>query len=60
MTARYEILLPDGSMVLSAIDNSTAKKFVDDLETTLLSLDQEKIQEQIEYLMRDCQKDPPK
>jgi hypothetical protein len=60
MTARYEILLPDESMVLTAINDSTAKKFVDDPETTLLSLDQEKIQEQVEYLMRDWKKDPPK
>jgi hypothetical protein len=34
MTADYELLLPDESMVLATIKHSTAKKFVDDPATT--------------------------
>ena len=35
LTADYEILLPDESMVLATIKHSTAKKFVDDPAATL-------------------------
>ena len=35
MTAEYEILAPDESTVLTAINRSTAKKFVDDPDSTL-------------------------
>jgi hypothetical protein len=40
MTADYEILVPDESMVLATIQNSTAKKFVDDPAATLRKLGQ--------------------
>lgn len=39
MTPKYEILVPDDSMVLAAVYQSTAKKFVDDPVATLLTLD---------------------
>ena len=55
-----QILLPDESMVLTAINDSIAKRFVDDPETTLRSLDQKKMQEGFDYLMRDWEKNPPK
>jgi hypothetical protein len=60
LTAGYNILLPDESMVLTAINDSTAKRFVDDPEATLRSLDQKKMQEGFDYLMRDWDKNPPK
>ncbi len=60
LTADYKLLLPDESMVLTAIDDSTAKKFVDDPETTLRSLDQKKMQEGFDYLKRDWKRNPPK
>jgi hypothetical protein len=37
MTASYEILAPDESMVLAAINQSTAKKYIDDPFSTLRS-----------------------
>jgi hypothetical protein len=60
LTAGYKILLPDESMVLTAINDSTAKRFVDDPETTLRNLDQKKMQEGFDYLMREWKKNPPK
>ena len=60
ITAEYEILVPDESMVLTAINRSTAKRFVDDPESTLRSLDHAKIQDRLNYLMRDWEKNPPK
>jgi hypothetical protein len=43
MTANYEILLPDKSMVLATVQHSTAKKFVDDPIATLRNLRQPKM-----------------
>jgi len=60
MTSEYEILVPDESMVLTAINHSTAKKFVDDPVSTLHSLDETKIQERVNYLIRDPKNPPPK
>jgi hypothetical protein len=56
MTADYEILAPDESMVLAAINRSTAKRFVDDPESTLRSLDHRKIEERANYRMRIVRK----
>jgi hypothetical protein len=53
MTAEYEILVPEESMVLTALNRSTAKRFVDDPESTLHGLDHAKIQERADYLMRN-------
>ena len=38
ITANYEVLLPNESMVLGAINRSTAKRFVDDPVSTLRDL----------------------
>ena len=53
MTADYEILLPDESMVLTTIQHSTAKKFVDDPIATLRKLGQPEIQKRFNYPMKD-------
>ena len=45
MTSEYEVLVPDESMVLANVNRSTAKKFVDDPVSTLLGLNQQKMQE---------------
>jgi hypothetical protein len=60
MTSEYEIHMPDESMVLTAVNRSTAKSLVDDPESTLRSLDHAAIQTRAEYLMRDWKKNPPK
>jgi len=60
MTPQYEILVPDESMVLTAIDGSTARRFIDDPESTLRSMDCKKIEEQANYLTRNWRKNPPK
>lgn len=53
MTADYKILLPDESMVLAAIEHSTAKEFVDDPAATLLKLGQPETQKRFNYPMKD-------
>jgi hypothetical protein len=53
LTADYEILLPEEAMVLEAIGQSTAKKFVDDPASTLRELDQSRIQRRVSYLTND-------
>jgi len=53
MTSDYEILAPDEAMVLSAINNSTAKKFVDDPISTLRSLDRPDIQKKLKRSIED-------
>jgi hypothetical protein len=58
MTADYEILLPDESMVLATIQHSTAKKFVDDPVATLLELGQPEMQKRFNYPMKDKGKHP--
>jgi len=60
MTARYEILAADEAMVFAAVNHSTAKRFLDDPVPTLLGLDDIKLQERADYLMRDVKKEPPK
>jgi hypothetical protein len=59
LTSEYEILAPDESMVLTAINGSTAKRFVEDPEATLLSLDTTKIEERADFLMKPRKKNPP-
>jgi hypothetical protein len=59
LAAEYKILLPDESMVVAAINDSTAKRFVEDPETTLRGLDQKKIQEGFDYMSRNWKKNPP-
>ena len=59
MTADYEILLPDESMVLATIQHSTAKKFVDDPVATLRKLGQPEMQKRFNYPMKDKGNDPP-
>ncbi len=49
MTSGYDILAADESMVLAAINNSTAKKFVHDPVSTLLNLDYGQIRKGIDY-----------
>jgi hypothetical protein len=58
ITVDGEILAPDEGMLLAAIKDSTAKKYIDDPVSTLKSLDQTKIQQWVERLMRDV-KPPP-
>jgi len=59
MTADYEILGPDESMVLTALSHSTARKFVVDPAATLQSLDHAKLQERANYLMKEQKHKPP-
>ena len=59
MTSDYEILAPDESMVLSAINNSIAKKFVDDPVSTLKSLDRPDIQKKFNRSIKDLEGPPP-
>jgi len=47
-------------MVFAAVNHSTAKRFLDDPVPTLLGLDDIKLQERADYLMRDVKKEPPK
>jgi len=56
LTSEYEILVPDESMVLTAINQSTAKKFVNDPVSTLQNLDYAKLQQQAEYFLKDFDK----
>lgn len=58
LTADYEILAPDESMVLNAIQHSTAKKFVDDPVATLRYLGQPEIQKRFNYPIKDKGNDP--
>jgi hypothetical protein len=60
MTADYEILVPDESMVLATIQHSTAKKFVDDPAATLRNLGQPEMQKRFNYPMKDKENDPPR
>jgi hypothetical protein len=47
-------------MVLANLNHSTAKKFVEDPVSTLQGLDQQKIQERANYLMKDLKNNPLK
>jgi len=58
MTADYEILLPEESMLLAAIHHSTAKKFVDDPVATLRQINQPEIQKRFKYLLKDKGNNP--
>ena len=60
MTADYEILVPDESMVLATIQHSTAKKFVDDPVATLRKLGQPEMQKRFNYPMKDKDNPPRK
>jgi len=59
LTSEYEILAPDESMVVTNINCSTAKKFVDDPIAALQALDQKKMQERINHVTKGL-RDPPK
>lgn len=59
MTADYEILLPDESMILATIQRSTPKKFVDDPVATLQKLGQPEVQKRFNYPMREKGNDTP-
>ena len=52
MTVDYELLLPDEMMVLTALNRSTAKKYVENPVAALQNLDQAKIQRRFEYLRK--------
>jgi len=60
VTSDHRVLVPDEPVVLRAIDNSTAKKFVEDPVSTLQNLDQSKFE--IRYFADEDKKDdaPPK
>jgi hypothetical protein len=58
MTADYEILMPDESMVLAAIQHSTAKMFVDDPVATLRSLGRPEVQERLKSGLKDNGTEP--
>jgi len=60
MTAEYEILAPDESMVLTAINHSTAKGYIDDPVSTLRKLGQPEVQERLNYPMKDKGSKPPR
>jgi hypothetical protein len=59
MSSEYEILAPDESMVLANINHSAAKKFVDDPASTLQGLDQQKMQERVNYIKKNLKNNPP-
>jgi hypothetical protein len=61
MTAEYELLAPDEAMVLTAVNDSTARKFVVDPVSTLQNLDHEKFQKRVDYFMNaeNEKKNPP-
>jgi hypothetical protein len=58
LTSEDEILLPDESMVLTAIGSSTSKQFVDDPVATLKRLDLAKVQRRADYIARNLGKNP--
>ena len=58
MTADYEILVPEESMVLATIQHSTAKKFVDDPVATLRKLGQPEMQKRFNYPIKDKGNNP--
>jgi hypothetical protein len=60
MTSEYEILAPDESMVLTAINRSTAKGYIDDPVSTLRSLGRPEVQERFNYPMKDKRNSPPR
>jgi hypothetical protein len=61
ITAEFEILAPDESMVEATIIHSTAKRFVDDPVSTLQNLDQSKFRERLDsHLTKDSEKPPKK
>ena len=60
MTGDYKILVADEAMVLAALNHSTAKRFVDDPASTLLTLDHQKMQHEANNFIRDRKTDPPK
>ena len=51
MTSEYEILLPDTAMVMKAVQESTAKKFIDNPVQTLQNLDYRQIEERSNYIL---------
>jgi hypothetical protein len=55
MTTEYAVLPPESAAVLSAIEQSTAKRFVYDPVSTLQNLDQTNLQERLDYIAK-----PPK
>ncbi len=57
LTAQYQILLPDESMVMTTIQHSIAKKFVDDPAAALREVGQPEVQQRLQYPMKD---DPPR
>jgi hypothetical protein len=59
MTADYEILVPDDSMVLTSIDQSRGKKFVDDPISAMTSLAVPKIQERFNRPVKNKEKKSP-
>jgi len=59
MTAEYEILAADESMLLAAINHSTAKGYIDDPVSTLRSLGRPEIQERFSRLIKDKSSEPP-
>jgi hypothetical protein len=60
MTSEYEVLAPDESMVLTSINQSTAKKFVVDPVSTLKGLDHKKLRQRADYIMKRLKDEPPK
>jgi len=60
VTSDHRVLVPDKSAVLRAIDNSTAKKFLEDPISTLRGLDQSKLEFR-DFSEKDKEDDvPPK
>jgi len=60
MTAGYEILAPDESKLLAAINHSTAKGYIDDPVSTLRSLGRPEIQERFNRPVKDKGREPPR
>ena len=58
MTADYEILVPEESMVLAIIQHSTAKQFVDDPVATLRKLGEPEMQKRFNYPIKDKGNNP--
>ena len=57
MTSEYEIVMPEHAAALSAIEHSSARKFVDDPVSTLQHLKHTKLQDALDYMDKQ-ERDP--
>ncbi len=57
MTSEYDVVMPEQAALLSTIEHSTARKFVDDPVSTLKNLKHTKLQDALDYLDKQ-ERDP--